>query len=171
MYGISAWSSRDRAARRWGVVIWFPPIPAASPMPMSIRSSSSGWRRFRGSERGNKAYPREDSLMRAVSTAGQWQAMRICRLFGTSPQFAVCRDKASASGARDWLLVLQRSRVHQSGISARGTLKVVHQATRTQWTAPRLDSTAARSGKQAQRLTLPAYRMSEFCARFADAVK
>jgi len=93
---------------------------------------------------------KDDRLMRAVSTAGQWQAMRICRLFGTSPQFAVCRDKASASGARDWLLVLQRSRVHQSGISARGTLKVVHHATRTQWTAPRLDSTAAGSGEQVQ---------------------
>ena len=114
---------------------------------------------------------KDDSLMRALSTAGQWKAIQVSCLFGALLQFAICRDKASASGARDWLIVLQRSRVHQSGISARGTLKVVHQATRTQWTAPRLDSTAARSGKQAQRLTLPAYRMSEFCARFADAVK
>jgi hypothetical protein len=28
--------------------------PAASPMPMSIRSSSSGWRRFHDPERGNR---------------------------------------------------------------------------------------------------------------------
>jgi hypothetical protein len=83
-----------------------------------------------GSSRWGEA--KDGSLMRALSTAGQWKAIQVWCLFGALLQFTVCRNKAPASGASDRLIVFQRSRVRQSGIPAHGASQVLHHATRTQ---------------------------------------
>jgi hypothetical protein len=75
---------------------------------------------------------KDESLMRALSTAGQWKAIQGWCLFGALLQFTVCRDKLPASGASDRLILLQRSRVHQSGIPTHGASQVLHHATRPQ---------------------------------------